>query len=39
MFKNFFIAEVASVSHDTYPLFKNEQWDGTTYIDQKNKFQ
>ena len=39
MFKNFFSAEAASVSHGAYPLFKNEQWDGPTYIDQKNKFQ
>ena len=39
MFENFFSAEAASVSHATYPLIKNGQWDGTTYIDQKNKFQ
>ena len=39
MFENFFSAEAASVIHATYPLIKNGQWDGTTYIDQKNKFQ
>ena len=39
MFEGFFRRPSAELIHDEYPTIKDGQWDGTTYIDQKNKFQ
>lgn len=39
MFENFFHPDIAAVIHDNYPDIKDGKWDGTTYVDQKNKFQ
>jgi Rps23 Pro-64 3,4-dihydroxylase Tpa1-like proline 4-hydroxylase len=39
MFDNFFDPEVAELVHQNYPTIQDGVWDGTTYIDQKNKFQ
>ena len=39
MFDDFFSASVAEKIHDSYPTIENGKWDGTTYLDQKNKFQ
>jgi Rps23 Pro-64 3,4-dihydroxylase Tpa1-like proline 4-hydroxylase len=39
MFDGFFHSDMADRIHDNYPLIQDGQWDGTTYIDQKNKFQ
>ncbi len=39
VFENFFNQEVSDRIHDSYPTIQNGSWDGTTYIDQKNKFQ
>ena len=39
MFENFFYPEVAEEIHNNYPKIEDGKWDGTTYIDQKNKFQ
>jgi Rps23 Pro-64 3,4-dihydroxylase Tpa1-like proline 4-hydroxylase len=39
MFENFFNELLANKVHQSYPTIKDGQWDGTTYIDQKNKFQ
>jgi hypothetical protein len=39
MFENFFPEEVAEQIHAQYPSIKDGQWNGTTYVDQKNKFQ
>ncbi|WP_027003009.1 2OG-Fe(II) oxygenase [Hugenholtzia roseola] len=39
MFENFFEAEVAELVHQNYPTIADGLWDGTTYLDQKNKFQ
>lgn len=39
MFENFFIPEKAEIILEHYPTVKDGKWDGTTYIDQKNKFQ
>lgn len=39
MFDNFFPAHVAEQIHDSYPTIENGKWDGTTYLNQKNKFQ
>jgi hypothetical protein len=39
MFENFFPTEIADSIHDSYPEVDYGQWDGTTYVDQKNKFQ
>jgi hypothetical protein len=30
---------VAQEIHDEYPKITDGEWDGTTYLDQKNKFQ
>jgi Rps23 Pro-64 3,4-dihydroxylase Tpa1-like proline 4-hydroxylase len=38
-FENFFTAESAEKILTNYPSIENGKWDGTTYIDQKNKFQ
>jgi len=37
-FENFFFNEEAQKMHVNYPMIGNESWNGTTYIDQKNKF-
>jgi Rps23 Pro-64 3,4-dihydroxylase Tpa1-like proline 4-hydroxylase len=39
LIENFFKAEEADKIHDAYPTIKDGMWDGTTYLDQKNKFQ
>lgn len=37
---NFFLDSVAEDIYNSYPIInlKNKTWDGTTYLDQKNKF-
>jgi Rps23 Pro-64 3,4-dihydroxylase Tpa1-like proline 4-hydroxylase len=37
-FDDFFLAEKAEEIYQDYPAIENESWDGTTYLDQKNKF-
>lgn len=37
-FENFFFNEQAEIIHNSYPQVGNDSWNGTTYIDQKNKF-
>lgn len=39
VFENFFLTEKAEEIYQSYPTIKEGKWDGTTYIDQKNKFQ
>jgi Rps23 Pro-64 3,4-dihydroxylase Tpa1-like proline 4-hydroxylase len=39
MFNDFFSPEIAELIHENYPKIQNGKWDGTTYLDQKNKFQ
>jgi Rps23 Pro-64 3,4-dihydroxylase Tpa1-like proline 4-hydroxylase len=39
MFENFFLPEQAEIIHRAYPTIQDGKWDGTTYLDQKNKFQ
>lgn len=39
MFENFFHPDKAEVILQHYPTIEDGKWDGTTYIDQKNKFQ
>lgn len=39
MFENFFQKEKADLILNNYPEVKVGEWDGTTYLDQKNKFQ
>lgn len=39
MFENFFQADKAEVVLQNYPTIQDGKWDGTTYLDQKNKFQ
>lgn len=39
VFDNFFDNDIANEIYSAYPTIKNGKWDGTTYIDQKNKFQ
>jgi Rps23 Pro-64 3,4-dihydroxylase Tpa1-like proline 4-hydroxylase len=39
MFDNFFNDDISQIIYNSYPSIKDGQWDGTTYIDQKNKFQ
>lgn len=39
MFEDFFPADIAEEIHNSYPTIENGVWDGTTYLDQKNKFQ
>lgn len=39
MFEDFFRKEVADRILSDYPVIEKGLWDGTTYIDQKNKFQ
>jgi Rps23 Pro-64 3,4-dihydroxylase Tpa1-like proline 4-hydroxylase len=37
-FDSFFLNEKAEDIYNNYPQVGNESWNGTTYIDQKNKF-
>ncbi|MDH4088855.1 MAG: 2OG-Fe(II) oxygenase [Cyclobacteriaceae bacterium] len=39
MFEGFFTPQAAELIYDEYPAIQDGKWDGTTYIDQKNKFQ
>ena len=39
VFENFFPNEIAEKILMEYPEISNGQWNGTTYLDQKNKFQ
>src|SRR6188472_1051276 len=39
MFEGFFKTTAAEQILERYPSIKNGKWDGTTYVDQKNKFQ
>jgi Rps23 Pro-64 3,4-dihydroxylase Tpa1-like proline 4-hydroxylase len=38
MFENFFYPEKAELVYSSYPDTTDGKWDGTTYVDQKNKF-
>ncbi len=38
-FDNFFRDRVAKAVYEGFPAISDGQWDGTTYLDQKNKFQ
>lgn len=38
MFEGFFLPEKADAVYNAYPSIVDGQWDGTTYLDQKNKF-
>ena len=39
VFEDFFLSESAEEIFDNYPVIEKGQWNGTTYLDQKNKFQ
>lgn len=39
MFENFFQPDKAEIILKNYPTIKDGKWEGTTYLDQKNKFQ
>jgi Rps23 Pro-64 3,4-dihydroxylase Tpa1-like proline 4-hydroxylase len=39
MIENFFLPEKAEQIYQNYPSIEDGKWDGTTYLDQKNKFQ
>ncbi|HEU5166433.1 MAG TPA: hypothetical protein VFU29_12865, partial [Chitinophagaceae bacterium] len=39
MFENFFRNDMVEKIYDTYPKISEGTWDGTTYVDQKKKFQ
>jgi len=39
MFENFFPVDTAEEILKAYPTMQDGIWDGTTYVDQKNKFQ
>lgn len=39
MFEGFFKKEISDQIYNSYPTITDGRWDGTTYIDQKNKFQ
>jgi Rps23 Pro-64 3,4-dihydroxylase Tpa1-like proline 4-hydroxylase len=39
MFENFFDSTKAELIYENYPSIEDGRWDGTTYINQKNKFQ
>ena len=39
MFENFFKNDASEIIYKAYPAISDGKWDGTTYIDQKNKFQ
>ena len=36
---NFLNEDGAKEIHEEYPAINDDEWDGTTYLDQKNKFQ
>jgi len=38
-FENILKPEAAEIIYNEYPSIEDGKWDGTTYIDQKNKFQ
>jgi len=38
VFDDFFKPEGAEIIHQNYPVIEDGMWDGTTYINQKNKF-
>lgn len=38
-FDGFFRSDKANEIYENYPDIKDGKWDGTTYVDQKNKFQ
>lgn len=38
MFEGFFFPDKAELIHNSYPTITDGKWDGTTYVDQKNKF-
>ncbi len=39
VFENFFPNDIAEKVLNEYPQISNGEWEGTTYLDQKNKFQ
>lgn len=39
MFEDFFFPDKAEEIYASYPQIEYGKWDGTTYVDQKNKFQ
>jgi Rps23 Pro-64 3,4-dihydroxylase Tpa1-like proline 4-hydroxylase len=39
MFEGFFKSDAAESIYGSYPTIQDGKWDGTTYVDQKNKFQ
>lgn len=39
VFENFFFSSKAEEIYSAYPVITDGKWDGTTYLDQKNKFQ
>ena len=39
MFENFFKTDKAEAIYNSYPKISEGTWDGTTYVDQKKKFQ
>ncbi len=39
MFKDFFFTDKAESIYCNYPKIEEGKWDGTTYVNQKNKFQ
>lgn len=39
VFEGFFKSSVVEQIYDAYPTITDGKWDGTTYVDQKNKFQ
>jgi Rps23 Pro-64 3,4-dihydroxylase Tpa1-like proline 4-hydroxylase len=39
VFENFFLPDKAEILYGNYPSIADGKWDGTTYLDQKNKFQ
>lgn len=38
-FENFFSPDKVELIYQNYPAIQDGKWDGTTYLDQKNKFQ
>jgi hypothetical protein len=39
VFENFFLPNKVEEIYQSYPVIDEGKWDGTTYLDQKNKFQ
>ena len=39
MLRDSLMQNAAELIYSSYPQIKDGKWDGTTYIDQKNKFQ